>query len=239
MADVDSGLYAAFGQSLVSTIYSTLNQYRVVLEAAPRWWQTPATLASVNVGSGGGAGAPRCPLNAVARTRTTDTTLVVNHQSQFPAVTVSFNLAPGASLGDAVDAVSGAAAAIGLPQRHPGLVSGHGAGVPGVAQQSGVARARGADGGLHRAGRALRELHPSPHHSVDAALGGRGRAAGAARHAHGADRDCDHRHHPADRHREEERDHDDRLRARRRTPRREGRRATRSTRPACSASVRS
>ncbi len=45
MADVDSGLYAAFGQSLVSTIYSTLNQYRVVLEAAPRWWQTPATLA--------------------------------------------------------------------------------------------------------------------------------------------------------------------------------------------------
>ncbi len=113
MADVDSGLNAAFGQSLVSTIYSTLNQYRVVLEAAPRWWQTPATLASVNVGSGTGGAA--VPLNAISRTRTTDTTLVVNHQSQFPAVTVTFNLAPGASLGDAVDAVNGAAAAIGLP----------------------------------------------------------------------------------------------------------------------------
>jgi hydrophobe/amphiphile efflux-1 (HAE1) family protein/NodT family efflux transporter outer membrane factor (OMF) lipoprotein len=121
VAAVDAGLYAAFGQSLVSTIYSSLNQYRVVLEAAPRWWADPAALASVQLTTGAGA---TLPLTALSRSRTTETTLVVNHQSQFPSVTVSFNLAPGAALGDAVTAVNGAAADIGLPKSIQGSFQG-------------------------------------------------------------------------------------------------------------------
>jgi multidrug efflux pump len=109
---IDQALYDAFGQRLVSTLYAGLNQYHVVMEVAPEYWQQPDTLDAVYV-----AGAPGTlvPLSAVGGFGRSATPLVVNHQAQFPAVTLSFNLRPGASLGDAVAAVDRAARDIGLP----------------------------------------------------------------------------------------------------------------------------
>ena len=97
-SQIDNVLYDAFGQRQISTIYQTLNQYHVVLEVDPQYQMTPAALESVYVITANGA---QVPLSAFAHFGTAATSLTVNHQGQFPAVTVSFNLAPGASLGAA------------------------------------------------------------------------------------------------------------------------------------------
>ena len=99
---IDDTLYDAFGQRLVSVMYRPLNQYHVVMEAAPQYWQNPATLHDIYVRSPSGA---QVPLSAVARYEPTSTLLAVNHQGQFPAVTLSFNMVPGISLGQAVAAI--------------------------------------------------------------------------------------------------------------------------------------
>src|SRR5437660_5715515 len=112
---IDDTLYDAFGQRQVSTMYTQLNQYHVVMEVAPRFWQSPETLKAVYIPSRGG---PLVPLGAIARFAPTTAALAVNHQSQFPAVTLSFNLAPGVALGDAITAIEGAAREIGMP---PGI----------------------------------------------------------------------------------------------------------------------
>ncbi|TMA65979.1 MAG: multidrug efflux RND transporter permease subunit [Deltaproteobacteria bacterium] len=109
---IDETLYDAFGQRQVSTMYTQLNQYHVVMEVGPRFWQTPETLKDIYVRSTKGQ---EVPLGAVARFAPTTAALAVNHQGQFPAVTLSFNLAPGVALGDAVTAVESAAREIGLP----------------------------------------------------------------------------------------------------------------------------
>jgi multidrug efflux pump len=109
---IDQALYDAFGQRQVSTLYAGLNQYRVVMEVAPEYWQHPDTLNAIYVA---GATGTLVPLSAVAHFGRSATPLVVNHQSQFPAVTLSFNLRPGASLGDAVGAIDRAARDIGMP----------------------------------------------------------------------------------------------------------------------------
>jgi multidrug efflux pump len=109
---IDQTLYDAFGQRQVATLYSGLNQYRVVMEVAPEYWQQPDTLAGVYVASTNG---PLVPLSTVSRFGRSASPLSVNHQSQFPAVTLSFNLRPNASLGDAVAAVDRAARDIGMP----------------------------------------------------------------------------------------------------------------------------
>jgi len=109
---VDDALYDAFGQRQVSTMYEGLNQYRVVMELAPEYWQHPETLDSIYVANS--AGAP-VPLSSMAGFGRSGSALVVNHQGQFPAITLSFNLVPGASLGDAVDAIEQAARDIGMP----------------------------------------------------------------------------------------------------------------------------
>ncbi|MGH9376617.1 MAG: efflux RND transporter permease subunit, partial [Terriglobia bacterium] len=109
---VDNTLYDAFGQRQVSTIFSQLNQYHVVLEAAPQFQQNPDALKTIYVRSTGGA---QVPLSAFASFVPSTTTLAVNHQGQFPAITMSFNLAPGISLGQAVDAVEEARNQIGMP----------------------------------------------------------------------------------------------------------------------------
>jgi multidrug efflux pump len=111
-SQIDSALNLAFGQALVSTIYSELNQYRVVLEAAPRYWQSPEGLDAIWLVS---ATKGLVPLSAIARWRTTNTALSVNHQSQFVASTLSFNLPPDVSLSQATDAVQQAMARIGMP----------------------------------------------------------------------------------------------------------------------------
>jgi multidrug efflux pump len=109
---IDEALYDAFGQRQVSTMYEGLNQYRVVMEVAPEYWQRPETLDTLYVANN--TDTP-LPLSAIGSFRRSTAPLVVNHQSEFPAVTLSFNLVRGASLGDAVEAIERAARDIGLP----------------------------------------------------------------------------------------------------------------------------
>ncbi len=112
MLAIDETLNDAFGQRPVSTMYQGLNQYRVVLELAPEYQQSPAALQDVYVA---GQAGNLVPLSSFARYEMRAASLAVNHQGQFPAVTLSFNLAPGASLGDAVDHIQEAQRQIGLP----------------------------------------------------------------------------------------------------------------------------
>jgi len=109
---IDDTLYDAFGQRLVSTLYTQLNQYHVVMEVAPRFWQSPETLKDIYVRSSDGA---MVPLSAFTHFEPAATALAVNHQGQFPAVTLSFNLAPGVALGEAVKAIEAAQREMGLP----------------------------------------------------------------------------------------------------------------------------
>lgn len=109
---IDATLYDAFGQRQVSTMYSSLNQYHVVMEAAPEYWQSPQILKQVYVRSPSGQ---EVPLSAFAHFAPINAPLAVTHQGLFPAVTISFNLQPGVALGDAVDAINAAALKIGLP----------------------------------------------------------------------------------------------------------------------------
>jgi multidrug efflux pump len=112
MRNVDTTLGNLFGQRQVSTIYNPLNQYRVVMEAAPKYWQNPETLNDVFVINNVGE---TVPLSAFASYAMTNTPLSVNHQGQFAATTVSFNLPEGMVLSDAVRAVDLAMARIGVP----------------------------------------------------------------------------------------------------------------------------
>lgn len=109
---IDNTLYDAFGQRFVSTTYTPLNQYHVVLTVDPAFGETPEGLKHIYVRSKQGE---LVPLSAIASFRPRNTPLSVNHQGQFPAVTLSFNLPPGMALGDAVAAVDEAQREIGLP----------------------------------------------------------------------------------------------------------------------------
>lgn len=120
-AVIDNTLYDAFGQRQVSTIYSDRNQYHVVMEVAPEFWQRPETLQSIYVSSNTGA---LVPLSSFASFNTKTTTLNVNHQGQFPATTISFNLPPGVVLSDAVAAIEQATAKMSLPSSIQGSFQG-------------------------------------------------------------------------------------------------------------------
>ncbi|MFI5365268.1 MAG: multidrug efflux RND transporter permease subunit [Candidatus Binatia bacterium] len=109
---IDSALYDAFGQRQVSTTYTQLNQYHVVMEVAPEFWQSPDTLRDIYVRSTNGN---EVPLSAFTHFAPSTTALAVNHQGQFPSITLSFNLAPGVALGEAVDAIAAGEREIGLP----------------------------------------------------------------------------------------------------------------------------
>src|SRR5262252_4054777 len=109
---IDDTLYDAFGQRQISTIFTQSNQYHVVLEALPEFQLNPDALKDIYVKPAAGAPAP---LGSFARFEPGATTLAVNHQGQFPATTISFNLAPGAALGDAVRAIDATKREIGLP----------------------------------------------------------------------------------------------------------------------------
>jgi len=118
---MDSTLYSAFGQSQVSTMYTSLNQYHVVMEVAPQFWQSPQGLEDVYIHSSTGA---VVPLSAVAHFEKRIAPLAVNHDGQFPAVTISFNLAPGVALSDAAQAISQAEQSIGMPSSVRSMYSG-------------------------------------------------------------------------------------------------------------------
>jgi len=109
---IDTALNLAFGQAQVSVIYSTLNQYRVVMGVAEQYWQSPESLRDIYVQS---PTRGQVPLSAFARYETTSTSLAVNHQGQFAAATISFNLPVGVSLSDAVQAINATMVRIGVP----------------------------------------------------------------------------------------------------------------------------
>ena len=118
---IDNTLYDAFGQRQVSTMFTPLNQYHVVMEVAPRLWQSPEGLKSIYLRSTNGT---LVPLAAVAHFEPTTAPIAVNHQGQFPSVTLSFNLAPGISLSDAVTIIEKLERDIGMPGRIHGSFSG-------------------------------------------------------------------------------------------------------------------
>ncbi len=109
---IDNTLYDAFGQRQVSITYTLLNQYHVVMEVDPSFWQHPDTLRDIYVPSSNGS---QVPLAAFTRYEPNASALAVNHQGQFPAVTISFNTAPGVALGDAVKAVEAATRQMMMP----------------------------------------------------------------------------------------------------------------------------
>jgi multidrug efflux pump len=115
LATVDNALYDAFGQRIVSTIFTQSNQYRVILEASPALQRSPDSLASLYLPSSIST-TGQVPLSAIAKVEERTVPLQVNHLSQFPSSTISFNLARGASLGDAVAAIRKAEREIGMPK---------------------------------------------------------------------------------------------------------------------------
>ncbi|MDD5543685.1 MAG: multidrug efflux RND transporter permease subunit [Acidobacteriia bacterium] len=110
---IDTTLYDAFGQRQVSTMYSTLNQYHVIMEAAPEYWQDPQFLREIYVRAPNGK---QVPIGAFTHYTPITAPLAVSHQGLFPAVTLSFNLRPGVALGDAVNAINSEGTKMGLPQ---------------------------------------------------------------------------------------------------------------------------
>jgi multidrug efflux pump len=118
---LDQSLYSAFGQSQVSIIYTQLNQYYVVLEVAPQYWQNPDGLKNIYLHTSGNG---IVPLSAVSTAQARTTPLLINHTSSFPSVTVSFNLATDMSLSDATRLVSQMEQRLNMPQTVRGFFAG-------------------------------------------------------------------------------------------------------------------
>jgi hydrophobe/amphiphile efflux-1 (HAE1) family protein len=111
-AAIDNILYDGFGEREIATTYTPINQYFVVMEVAPKFWQNPGALANVYVSSSGGG---MVPLAAFSHFQSAKSPLTVNHSGVFPSVTISFNLAPGVALGDAVNLIEAAETSAGMP----------------------------------------------------------------------------------------------------------------------------
>ena len=121
-ATIDNTLYDAFGQEQVSTMFESLNQYHVVMEVAPQFWQNPKGLEAIYLHATNSAA--MVPLSAIASYQPTTAPIAVNHTGQFPSVTLSFNLAPGLALSDAVKAIEAMEQRVGMPSSIHGSFSG-------------------------------------------------------------------------------------------------------------------
>jgi len=121
LQNIDNTLYDAFGQRSVSTIYKSLNQYRVVMQLEREYWEDPDSLRHVYVRAANGS---QIPLRQLSRQEVRNTALAVNHSGQFPSVTISFNLASGTSLGQIVPQVERAAAELVMPENIQGKFQG-------------------------------------------------------------------------------------------------------------------
>ena len=185
-AIVDNALYDAYGQRIISTIFTQTNQYRVILDIDPEMARSLKSLESLYLPSSASTSG-QTPLPSVANFVVKTSPLQISHLKQFPVTTISFNLAPGASLGEAVDAIGEA-----LGRDRPAgelrrQLPGRRAGVPVRAVERSVP-ARGRDRGhVYRARRALRELHPSDHDPDHPAVGRHRRAPDAERAGAGLD----------------------------------------------------
>ncbi len=214
---IDDTLYDAFGQRQITQYFTQINSYHVILEVLPDLADKVGTLERLYVRSANGTAVP---LSALAKWTTAPVRpLSISHQSQFPAVTISFNLEgrrtrPGGrcdQCGDGGDAGAGGAGR---------YIPGHRAGVPELARRPALSDRGGAGHRLRHPGGALPELHPAADYPEHAAVRGRRRAAGVDVRRLRPVGDRADRHHPADRHRQEERHHDGRLRHHTRASRR-------------------
>ncbi len=218
-ATIDNTLYDAFGQRQVSTMFTQLNQYHVVLEVNPQFQQDPDQLKNIYVHSSTGQ---QVPLSAFTHFEPGATALAINHQGQFPVVTLSFNLAPGVSLGDAVNCDQSSERGNRVAGQHSGDVSRHGRGFLEFTGQRTDIDPGGDHHRLHRSGRAVRKLYSSDHNHFHAAVGGCRGDPCAVVVPYRVQRHRTDRHHSVDRHCEEKRHYDDRLRAGSRAEGREG-----------------
>ena len=144
---LDSTLYSAFGQSEVSIIYTQLNQYYVVLEVTPQYWQSPEGLKDIYLHT---SDSGNIPLFAVSKSQANTTPLAINHTGLFPSVTVSFNLAPNVSLSDATAAIDQMQKRLGTPSTLQGFFAGTLAGLSAISRHRARTHCDGAAGGLHR-----------------------------------------------------------------------------------------
>ena len=203
----------AFGTRQVATIFTANNQYQVIVEVEPKFQREASRPFAASICAR--PRASRCRSKPSRRSGARSARCRSTHQQLQPAVTISFNLAPGVALGQAVEAIREARA-----QRRPAdhrrhRLPGHRAGLPATRcanQRAAAARRR--DRHLYRARHSLRELHPPDHDPVRPAVGRHRRTAHADPVRHGPDGDRDHRRRDADRHRQEERHHDGGLRHR-------------------------
>ena len=169
---IDNTLYDAFGQEQVSTMYTELNQYHVVMEVDPKFWQSPQGLNDIYLRS---TNSGQVPLSAITRFEPTTAPITVSHQGQFPSVTVSFNLAPGVALSDAVRTIQADGTADWDAGPDSRELFRDFAGLPDVSGQRADSNHHGAAGGLYRPGHPLRKLHSSHYDFVHPPLS-RGRA---------------------------------------------------------------
>ena len=168
-AAIDNTLYDAFGQRQVSTIYMPLNQYHVVMEVDPQYQGQPDALKYIYVAASDGS---QVPLSAIAHYEPKNTSLAVNHQGQFPSVTLSFNLTPGVSLSQATRAIDVPVQQIGLPATVHATYQGTAAAFQDSLPKRAVLDFGGGIGSLYRAWDSVRELHPSDYDPFDDTVGG-------------------------------------------------------------------
>ena len=209
---IDATIYDAIGQRQVTQYFTQLNTYHVVLEVAPALQTDPRLFDKLYLTSP--LNGQQVPVSTFVRLDMTKTSyLAINHQSQFPSVTVSFNLAGGAALGDAVTAVQQVETDLGVPGDTDRVVPGHGAGLPVVAGDDALFDRRRAAGRLPHPRCALRKLRSPADHPLDTPLGRGRRPLDADAVRLRPQRHRAHRHHHAHRHRQEERHHDGGFRA--------------------------
>ena len=173
---VESALSSAYSSRQISQIFAPNDEYQVIMQVAPQYQQDPAALSMLYVQAPGGK---LVPLSAVVTTRQSVGPQSINHIGQLPSVTLSFNIAPGVALGDAVARVEQLAREI-AAEHGVGQLPGHGAGLPGLAARPRLGPRAGDLRHLRRAGDPLRELHPPADDSLGPAVGRFRRAADAA-----------------------------------------------------------
>ena len=201
---IDNTLDDAFGQRIVSTIYTTLQQYHVILEVDPKFQYGPEALNGIYVKSSSGQ---QVPISTLVDSVIKVAPLVVNHQGQFPSVTISFNLAPGTAIGQAVSAIQQAAKELGAATVAADELSGQRPSIRSIAKEHADSHRRSAFRHLSHPRHSVREPDPPGHYHLDPA-GGRSRGVIAADGGSlRSERDRDRRYSPAHRHCQEERHH--------------------------------
>ncbi len=184
-ADIDNTLYDAFGQRQVSTIFTQLNQYHVVMEVDPQFQQDPDALKNIYVHSSTG---PQVPLSAFTRMEPGSTPLTLNHQGQFPVVTLSFQLAPNAAPWRRRQRHQQDQAGLNMPASVQGLFQGTAAAFQNSLANEPILILRRAHHRVHRAWGFVRKLYSSHHDSFHAAFRGRRRHPRADAVPHGIQR---------------------------------------------------